>query len=392
MPHTADVIVVGAGINGAATAFALTRAGIRDVLVLEAKFPCYGASGHGDGILRTHYANPHETALAIRSLEIYRSWLDVVGGTCGYFDNGFLWMVGSDDAETLRSNVEMQRALGARVDICTPDQLALLQPHLETADIGLAAYEPLSGGGDAATATRSLLAAAIQHGATLRTRTPVRRLVIRHGSVAGVETDDGEISASTVVLATGAWSARLAASVDINLPIESVRCTTGRVFLPKSISEPMNFIDVSMNLFVKVTQDRMAHIAVRDADHWSRVNPSEFDSRVEDRALRDGRDALAVRIPAMREASLESAWAGVDAVTPDRKAILGPVPGLRGLQLCLGSSFKGFKLAPAVGELIANQIVTGGAVSNRLGPFTLERFGQDARRWSESEYVTSMLA
>ena len=103
MSRAADVVVVGGGVVGASTAFHLTKAGVTKVTLLERRYLGAGASGKSGALVRMHYTNPHDGALAAQSLPYFLHWNDMVGaGDPGYVKTGVLWLAGDADAEKLR--------------------------------------------------------------------------------------------------------------------------------------------------------------------------------------------------------------------------------------------------------------------------------------------------
>ena len=229
LPVTADAVVVGGGINGAAITYYLARAGIAKVVVVEAMTAAYGASSRGAGIIRTYYANEAEAKLALMSLASFRDWDSEIGGSCGYTPTGFLWMVGPEDISELKTIVAAQRRLGAASEVISPDEIARLQPHLSVDGVGAAALETRGGYGNPQAATLALHAAAQRLGVRLFEHVAVTSLTERSGRVVGVETRAGAITAPIVILAAGAWSVPLAASVGVAIPLVPTRMTTGTI-------------------------------------------------------------------------------------------------------------------------------------------------------------------
>src|SRR5260370_20468489 len=108
----AEVVVVGGGVNGASTAFHLTRLGVRNVLLLERRGLAAGATGKSGALVRMHYTNEHESRLAIESLKIFREFSSIVGGDCGFEAPGFLQLVPPGYEDALRRNLARQQRLG----------------------------------------------------------------------------------------------------------------------------------------------------------------------------------------------------------------------------------------------------------------------------------------
>ena len=374
LPATADAVIVGGGINGAAIAFYLTRAGMRDVIILESGAAGAAASSRGAGIIRTYYTNPSEAELAVRSLAVFRNWEEEVGGSAGYSPTGFLWLASPSQEAALRSAVDGQREMGVSSEFLGADELRRLQPHLNTDGI-VAIYEAFGGYGDPGRATASLHAAARRQGARLLENQAVTALHREGGRVRGVSTAHGNIEAPIVVLAAGAWSAPLAATVGIDLPLIPTRMTTGTIRHAPFAASAMTFIDASSDTFFRpVGEEGVAHISIRDDRHNTLLaqDGTWRDEPVSEAASRDGILRLRSRIPGLQASPLR-AWVGPDGITPDRRAIYGPVEGINGLHLCVGGNYKGFKVAPAVGKSMADLILTGTSDID-LTAFRLSRF------------------
>src|SRR5512146_487423 len=101
---TADVIVIGAGVQGASLAFHLAERGAR-VIVVERSGVAAGATGRSSGLVRMHYDLLAETRLAWASFPYFRDWAERVGGDCGFTRTGFLWMESAEGEARLRANV-----------------------------------------------------------------------------------------------------------------------------------------------------------------------------------------------------------------------------------------------------------------------------------------------
>jgi sarcosine oxidase subunit beta len=376
LPKTADVVIIGGGINGASIAYYLALNGIRRIVVLDAKRAGHGASGRGAGIIRTYHANDSEARLAVTSLATYRNWREEIGGTAGYQPTGFLWMVAPDGVGRLEAIANGQSALGARCEVLLANEMVRLQPHLSPVGIGAAAYEPQGGCGNPARATASLHAAAARLGALLFEGISASAIIKSGSCIAGVSTAVGDVASPLVVLAAGAWSVPLAASVGVMLPLVPTRMTTGTVRYVPPASLPFTFIDTVTDTFFRPGDEPgIAHISIRDDRHNTVLSPTEDweHAPVAQSASLDGIARLRVRMPSLA-ATPRGAWVGPDGVTPDKRGIYGGVHGLQGLVLCVGGNYKGFKVAPAVGRLIAELIVTEQAPSD-LQPFALDRFG-----------------
>src|SRR5260221_4058460 len=195
MRETADVVVIGAGVNGASLAYHLAMSGVRKVLVLEKQVAASGATGLSSGLVRMHYVNEIEARLALSSYTYFRNWAEMIGGECGFRETGFIRTVAPKNTEKLRANVAMLQRIGVETYLIPPGELHDLAPNIWAEDILLAAYEPHSGYADPAATTLSLLDAARRHGVQLRQQAEVQGFVTQGERLVGVKTSAGEIEA-----------------------------------------------------------------------------------------------------------------------------------------------------------------------------------------------------
>ena len=178
---TADVVVIGAGVNGASTAFRLAQAGVRRVLLVERSGLAAGASGKSGALVRMHYTNEPEARLAHESLAVFRRWSDIVGGECGFVRAGFLQLVAPEYEGALRANVARQQQLGINTRVVDTGELREIAPALNAGDLTCAAYEPDSGYADPVATTYSFARRAAELGVAVRLHAPVRAITTDGG-------------------------------------------------------------------------------------------------------------------------------------------------------------------------------------------------------------------
>ena len=219
------MVIVGAGVIGAATAFHLSLLGAGDVLVLDRATVGSGMSCRSSALVRMHYTFGPEVELAVRSDAMFEAWPDLVGRPGCVRRTGFIRIVSPGEEEALRANVAMQRALGAQAEVIDAAGLKEVAPGLRADDVACAAWEPHGGYGDGAVVAGDLLAAARARGVRYRPHAPVASLLTDGGRVIGVElagSGSGDrVYAGTVVLAAGVWSPPLLRTAGVALPIET---------------------------------------------------------------------------------------------------------------------------------------------------------------------------
>ncbi|RKT89012.1 sarcosine oxidase subunit beta [Saccharopolyspora antimicrobica] len=379
-----DVIVVGAGVVGSSTAFHLAESGA-NVVVLDPQQGFGGQTPRSGGIVRDHHATTVEADLARESLtEYYESWSTRIGGACGFTRTGFAYLADEGDAEALRANVAMLRAHGVPDELLTPEELAELEPAISTEAISVASYEERSGYADPAATTISLQQAARRRGARFE-RLRVSALVEESGRVVGVRAQNGVRRADAVVLATGAWTPRLTATVGLDLPIRPARIQVMLYERPYELTTHLTMTDVANDIYLRPTADRCTLVG-RHAPEREWLDDPDADSGEPDTDfVAEGLARLGRRIPAMAEAPYRLGRTCALDITPDGRPILGPseVPGLH---LAVGWSGSGFGKAPAIGAELARWILTGAPKRPELTAFTDRRFATGALIRGDHEY------
>ena len=144
MKDTADVVVIGGGIMGTATAYHLAKRGV-DVCLLEKTTLGAGSTGLTGGIIRQHYSIETSARMAKRALDVWENFDEVVGGDVGFIKTGIVFLDGPDGKDPVTKTVEMMQSLGIRVDLLDKESMREILPYLEREDVGVAAYEPDAG-------------------------------------------------------------------------------------------------------------------------------------------------------------------------------------------------------------------------------------------------------
>ena len=324
MNETADVIIVGAGVQGASLAFHLARRGTR-VLVLERESVAAGATGRSSGFVRMHYDLETDARLAWASFPYFQAWQDVVGaGDCGFVRTGFLQIMPAALADAVRANVAMQQRIGIETRTVEPEDIADLVPGAVTQDIGIGAYEPASGYADPAGTAAGFLAAARDRGARLIQGCRVLRVIVEGEAIAGVETDRGRFNAPIVVDVGGAWAAALAATIGVDVPVEAWRHDTAYFGLPagRGASFPIVIDEPNQVYFRPEGRDLML-VGLEAGNEIGgspdRPLPSAKPASIDEMVTR-----VCARVPWMADGTLRTAHGGQDGITTaDQRPILG---------------------------------------------------------------------
>jgi glycine/D-amino acid oxidase-like deaminating enzyme len=374
---TADVVVIGGGITGTSAAYQLAQSGLR-VLLVEKRFLGAGSTGKSSAIIRQHYSNEVTARMALHSLRVFQNFADAVGGDAGFVQTGFAVLVEAKDRTGLEENVRMQRALGVKTSVLSPEELRAIDPYLSTAATFAASYEPEGGYADPAAAVTSFGEAAKRHGAEIWQETRVASVLMQDGRVVGVDTTRGEISAPNVVNCANAWAPQLAAAVGVSLPIRPERHQVA-TFQRSAEMERSHLTagDFINNIYYRPEGARLTLVGSIDPNHGQEIDPDHYNEAADYPFVEDSAQRIGRRYPAMEHSWSKGGWSGIYGVTPDWHPIIDEIPSGSGFFVAAGFSGHGFKLGPAVGLMVAD-MVTRAAVPREQLDRSLFRFARFA--------------
>jgi glycine/D-amino acid oxidase-like deaminating enzyme len=385
MRKSYEVLVVGSGVIGASIAFHLSKHGCTNVALLEreAQIAC-GATARSSAVIRTHYSIPSNARLAARSTEILMHFAEYLGdeeADAGFRRSGYLILAAEEDvAERVKQNIAMQRSLGIRVEYLDATQARELHPFLNCEDIAVIGFEPDSGYADPYLTATGFAQAARRNGVELITSTPVTGITRTGERITGVKTTRGDFQAGCIVFALNVWSGLVAGWLGVELPLDvsKHRLVVYKVDLPYPLSLPV-VKDMTSVEKLYYRPDTSGGVLVGAGDHGESVgDPDCWDETVDTDYVLATAELLQKRMPAFAQAVVVKTWAGLYDVTPDWNPVLGPVPGLQGVHLAYGFSGHGFKLSPAVGDLMARSIL-GLESDIDIALYSLARFARGER-------------
>ena len=363
-----DVLVVGAGIIGAAVAYRLAAAGMTVNVLEAAAAPAMQATARSAAGVRVQFSEPVNVQLSWFSIREYRNFQELYGVPSGYKPIGYLFLVPPEAAPEYRRALEMQRDLGVRVEELDPDSARELV-EFDAAGVELATWGPDDGVIDPHLVTMAYLRAARSQGARLHTDTELLE-ARREANLWRAKTSRGEFTAPYLVNAAGAWAGLVAERAGFELPVEPVR---RHVFMTGPMAAARDLpltVDVASGFYLRGEGERVL---------FGMSNHDEepgFLTGIDWGWLEPTLTAGMGRFPWLEQASLDqkACWWGYYAITPDDNPILGAMPGVDGWYNAVGFSGHGVQQAAAVGLLLAEEITTGRARTIDIDPLRYERF------------------
>jgi sarcosine oxidase subunit beta len=369
-----DVVIIGGGSHGLATAYYLRKHGITNVAVLEKGYIGSGAAGRNTTILRSNYKTPEGARFYDASIRLYEGLSKDLDFNVLFSQRGHLTLAHSDRAAFVMANrAEVNRLQGIDSRLIGPAEIQRLAPTMNVAasatyPIQAALYHPPGGVIRHDAVVWGFARGADAGGAEIHPYTEVTGLEVRGGRVETVRTTRGDVGAGVVLNCTAGWSTLIADMAGVALPI-----TTH--ILQACVTEPVKpFLDVvivSSQMHVYISQtDRGEFVLGSEIEPWT-----TYRMRGTLNFLQDLTRHTLELFPQLEQARILRAWAGLCDLSPDYSPILGKTE-VENFHLSAGWGTYGFKAAPIVGQTLA-ELVASGRTPELIAPFTLERFYED---------------
>ncbi len=381
---SADVVIVGGGCMGAATAYYLTQHGAGRVVLVERDTQLgTGSTGRNAGGVRHQFSDPANIALSRESIALFERFDTEVGSVIDFWQDGYLFLLSSESSEQrFAESVALQRSLGLDVAWLTADEAVAMTPGLDATGVRAATFCAKDGIADPNGVTMGLAKAAQAKGLTILRDTEVTGIDISNGRVAGVRTSHGDIATRAVVNAAGPWAGQVAAMAGVLLPVVPER---RHIF----IAQPAPGASWDDAAYAgRTPRSRLMVIDFDTTFYFHRegggllfgmgdlTEQPGFDTTVKWDFLPEVTEVAVRRLPALGEASVTHAWAGLYEMTPDHNPVIGPL-GIDGLFAIAGFSGHGFQQAPAAGRVLAD-VMLGRDARFDLSPFAFARFAAGA--------------
>jgi sarcosine oxidase subunit beta len=369
---TYDVVIIGGGVHGLATAYYLARNhGITDVAVLEKSYIGSGGSGRNTAIVRSNYLTPEGSRFYDRAVKLYEGLAEDLNFNVMFEQRGHLTLAHSDASlRTMRWRAEVNKLEGIDSSVISPEAVKELAPFLDISDrprypIVGALWHPPGGIIRHDAVVWGYARGANAMGAHIHQGTEVTGIDVSDGRVTGVKTTRGDIATRTVVNCTAGWSSLIAAMAGVELPI-TTRPLQAAVTEP--VKQFLHPVIVSGSLHTYVSQTARGELvfgaSVDPFASYSTRGSLEFTTGLATHVLE--------LMPALANMSLLRQWAGLCDMTPDFAPIIGPTP-VEGFLVDVGWGTYGFKAGPVAGESVADMIANE-QPGELIAGFGLDRF------------------
>jgi sarcosine oxidase subunit beta len=366
---------------GASVAYHLAARGVTDVVLVERESQLGSAStGRNAGGFRHQFSHPANIALSKESIAAFGRFEELVGSHIDVWPDGYLFLLSSTESvSSFRANVDVQRREGVDVAWLSPAEAAARCPGLDVTGVEGATFCAADGIADPNGVTMGYARAAQAKGVEIRRNEEVLGIDVNDGRVTAVSTSAGTIAAFNVVNAAGPWAGEVGRLAGLNVPVTPER---RHIFIAqppgggswddgphrgKTPASRLMVIDFDSTFYFHREGGGLL-FGMGDPDE-----APGFDITVKWDFLPKVIDVAVRRLPALADAAVSHAWAGLYEMTPDHNPIIGPAPGVQGFFTVAGFSGHGFQHCPAAGRILADLIV-GCDPGGDITPFAHGRF------------------
>lgn len=371
MSRTADTVIIGAGIIGAATGYYLAKRKHK-VIVLEKDFPCAGSTGRCIGGIRAQFTHDLSIRVMQESVKMFAGLTEELGVDVEWYQGGYLFLAFDEQREAafLRA-IEIQRRYGLKVEYISPDECCRIVPGLNADGLRGGAWGPTDGQANPFKVTYGYLAGIKRLGGEVVVGAEVRKINVSSARVVSVVTDKEEFFAGNVVNAAGPWAAQVGEMAGLKIPVKPDRHECIVTEAAERLFDPM-LVDYRPDGCYFVQHVGTGHFLGCYTPSplvpgYSLEASHEFLTEMPRRMVR--------LVPKLAGLKVLRQWAGSYEMSPDGNPLCGRT-SLEGFYAACGMSGHGFMFGPAVGRLMA-ELIDCGQPSLPLDQFALDRdFGQ----------------
>jgi dimethylglycine dehydrogenase len=392
MKSHAQVVVIGGGVVGASVLYHLTKAGWKDVLLIERAELTSGSTWHAAGGMHTVNGDPNVAKLQQYTIELYKEIERISGQSCGVHITGGIMLAGTRERlDWLKMAKARGRYLGMDLEIISVDEAAKLFPLMEKKHFTGAMYDPIEGHVDPYGVTHAYAKSAQIGGAEIVRHTRVTDLKARADGSWDVITDQGNVHAEHVVNAGGLWAREVGRMVGIELPIlamEHQYLITGDMPELAGKKEQLHAIDFEGEIYIRQERGGMLMGTYERAGvPWSPVTtPWDFGQDLLPNDLERIAPSLEVgfaHFPALEAAGIKKVVNGPFTFAPDGNPLVGPIRGLKNFWVACGV-MAGFSQGGGVGLALSRWMVDGDPGADIWG-MDVARYGD----WATLAYTNA---
>ena len=366
-----DVVIIGAGAHGLATAYYLTKLGITNIAVLEQKFIGYGGSGRNTAILRSNYRTEEGIKFYDQSLKLYENLAGELNYNLMFSQQGHFTLGHSTAAVSgLVTRAENNKALGINSYILEPKEIKEMLPEIDISNhprfpVMGALYHPPGGIIRHDAVVWAYARGADKAGVHIHQLTKVEDILIEKGKVAGVVTNRGKINCKKLISVVAGWSSEVCRKAGVKLPFVTHPL---QALVTQSYKPWLHHVVVSGTLHIYLSQtDRGELVCGNGIDTYPHYGMRSTLGFLESYAAH-----VLELFPVLHNVAVQRQWAGLCDMTPEYSPIISSIDEIEGFYVNGGWGTYGFKASPASGYTPAQMVAEG--PPEMIKPFRYNRF------------------
>jgi len=369
-----DVVIVGAGITGCASAYALSELGLR-VEVIEKYHPASMGSGWTLGGVRQSGRDPAELPLAQFSIGRWCALNEELEAETGYLQRGNLRLARTEEEkDVITALVESQQALGLSLSLLSSSkEIREIAPQVSTKVLA-ASFCPTDGHADPKASVAAYQQAAERNGAIFSCGESVKAITVTRGRLQNISTTRRVIHPGQCLLACGVGVTDLTDSLGLTLPISMALAT---VVQTRSVEPSLKPVIGVADGGITLRQERDGRFRLSSGARFDNLGPIEVQGHpVAKTSIQDVYQVLAASLeicPELDQLPMESFWGGLIDMTPDGLPFLGEAPSAQGVFIGAGFSGHGFGIAPASAHILST-LMTAQSTELPYDAFAVDRF------------------
>ena len=368
---------------GCSVAWHLAQRGLTNIVLIEREPQlAAGSTGKNAGGVRHQFSHSANIELSIESIATIARFEEIVGTPIDFHQDGYLFLLSKTaNVDAFRRNVALQQRHGIDVRWLSADEARQVAPGLDTTGVKGATFCPADGVADPNGVTMGFARGAQAMGVEIVRDCEVTGARLDGHRVTEVRTSKGDIATPVFINAAGPWAKSIGRLLGVDVPVEPER---RHIFIASapgggSWDDPANAGRVPTSKVLVIDFESTFYFHREGGGLlFGMGDPDErpgFDITVRWDFLPKVIEVAIQRLPALADAAVSHAWAGLYEMTPDHNPIIGPSSDVEGFYTIAGFSGHGFQHSPAAGRILAD-VITGRDPKFDLTPFELDRFAR----------------
>jgi sarcosine oxidase subunit beta len=370
MSNIADIIIIGGGISGVATAYELAKRGATNTILFEKEYLASGSTGRCGAGVRMQWGTKTNCLLSKYAIERYETLAQELDYSRGidFCQNGYLMCAATEkELEQFKKNVALQNSLGIPSRIITPEEAKEIIPYINTDYMLGGTFCGKDGFLNPFHTVEAYAQAAMRLGVNIKKYTAVDEILTNNDKVIGVKCGDDVYYAEKVLLATNGYTASLTDKLGLKLPFYSQRHQILVTEPVPPLQKPM-FMGFVHNIYCQQSPEGSFIMGRGDADE-----PTDLRVTSGWRFLSDMTKNLVKLLPILKDLNIVRQWAGLYHMSPDKQPVYDEIPEYKGLYIAAGYSGHGFMFGPVTGVVMA-EMMLGLMPTVDVSEMKLERF------------------